>query len=273
VLDDLEALLATIPADLAPPLVIIHDTGPSASSSTTPTGRRPRPGSPTPARPASRPGGPPGSARRTAPVHRPAAAGHPRPDRTTTVLANLGAIGTLTVDGDPGQVTHPPAGHDLRGRHLPHRRPGRGRHPRRRDRPPDLDQLRTVDDPADEIAAAAAEADVVDEDRLPRLIVSTTRSCPHPAGRRRRFCAILRPGTPAPAGWTLTVDGDRGLLHLPDGTVERSPSPTCSPRSSAAELEQLAPDPDPPPHRRRRADRRPPSRPDRRPPPPRRALV
>jgi DNA-binding SARP family transcriptional activator len=248
VLDDLAALLATIPPDLGLPLVVIHDTGPISIIVADPDLQ--------PLAPWRHDPGVTGE-----PARWTARLGDRGPCRsiglpllltlgrtgTSTVLANLGTIGTLTIDGNPDQVrnrlramTYEAATSRTAG---PLEVVVHGD-----DLIVDLDQVRTIEDPSVEIAVAATEADIIDDDRLPRLIVTH-----HPGldltlpPEAARFCAIAQPGSPTAGGWTLTVDGEHGRLHLPNGTIEELTLPDLHPQLITAEFERLTDTVPPPP--------------------------
>ncbi len=163
---------------------------------------------------------------------------------TSTLLANLGAMRALRVEGHPtevqtrlraftvelatsrtaGPVEVTVAGDDLFG---------------------DLDQVRVIDDPTVELAAAMAEVEqgVIVDDRVPRLIVThaDTPSIDVPA-ELAPLCATVSGGQLAGA-WTFSVAGDHGWLHLPDGTKQRVTLPELEPALIARMLESVAAEP------------------------------
>ncbi len=245
VLDDLVDLLSTIPETAAPTLVLIHDSGPISLVFERPDTEPP----PSPWQVDSDHGGPPRWTARLGTRGPRRSIGLPllltlgRTD-AATVLANLGAIGTLPVTGPPGQVTD-----RLRtaGLELACSRTAGPIEVTVVGDPdvPEVEQLRRGEDPARAVAAALDDANqgIVADDRLPRVII-----CHDPARQLdlpsevTGYCAQLTASTGTPGGWHLEVDDTRTWLHLPDGDRHELTSPDIQPGLINDELDRLRAD-------------------------------
>ena len=242
VLDDLAALLATLPAEVNPPLVVIHDDGPISLIDV--DADLPAPWTHDPGEPGE-------------PVRWTARIGDRGPCRSiglpllitlghtgsSTVLANLGAIGILPLGGPADQVTA-----RLRAMTL-ELATSRLAGPLEitvcdDHRFGDLDQIATADDPHDAIAATLAdtEASIIDDDRLPRIVVCHTPTGIDLPAAAARFCGLLTPGAIDDGGWGLRLDGGHGWLHVPDGDTLPLTLPDLEGRLIADELDTLADD-------------------------------
>ncbi|WP_052665146.1 LysM peptidoglycan-binding domain-containing protein [Nitriliruptor alkaliphilus] len=137
----------------------------------------------------------------------------------TNVLADFGAMGSLTVTGDDSAVrqrlraitlevaasrTAGPLEVVVVGDELLDT----------------LDQVRLTDDPTAELAAAVAErdADVIAEDRVPRLLVCHEGTiAPRVPDGMGGLVAVIAGADAPDSGWVLEVAEERGWLRLPDG--------------------------------------------------------
>jgi DNA-binding SARP family transcriptional activator/nucleoid-associated protein YgaU len=244
VLEDLTALLATIPPDCNPPLVIFHDSGPISlivddHDTKLPAPWERDPASPgEPARWSARIGdrGP----RRSIGLPLLVTLGH---TGTSTVLANLGALAAFTMQGPDEQVRT-----RLRAMTL-ELATSRTAGPLEvtvcdDDQFVDLDQIVTADDPSDAINATIAESDagIIDDDRIPRAVIchaATDSPLPEAAAR---FCGQLAAGVIEEGGWGLRVDGDHGWLHGPGKAAQPLTLPELDPAVIGQALDQLCSD-------------------------------
>jgi nucleoid-associated protein YgaU/DNA-binding SARP family transcriptional activator len=246
VLEDLVALLCSVPPAIEPVLVVAHDDGSvSLVFDHAPNGDPPVPW-------ATDPGADGEPVRWTAKLG-------DRGERrsfgmpllitlgrlgTSTLLANLGAMRQLTVHG-PGEQTRTrlrafalevaasrtagPVDVTVLGDDLL----------------VDLDQVRQIDDPAEEIAAALREVEdrIIIDDRVPRLIIAHDGAPPVeiPADLVPLCGAIT--ATPSATSWRLQLGDEHGWLHLPDGTREQVTLPDLDPALIVRALEaQSQPD-------------------------------
>ena len=244
VLDDLVTLLCSVPETVEPVLVVAHDDGAVSLVFDNPPDQAPptpwvedRDGDSEPVRWTARLGD--RGERRSYGMPLLVTLGRLG---TSVLLANLGAMRHLAVDGPDDQVrtrlravtlevatsrTAGPVEVTVVGDHLID----------------GLDQVRHVHDPAEEIAAARREVDdrVILDDRIPRLIVA------HHGAPAIEIPQDLAPlcGTitanPATTGWRLEVDGTDGWLQLPDGTREQVTLPDVDPDLVVQALEPADP--------------------------------
>ncbi len=157
---------------------------------------------------------------------------------TSTLLANLGAMGELNVQGPAEQTrtrlractlevaasrTAGPVDVAVLGDDLLS----------------DLDQVRQIDDPDEEIAAALREVEdrIILDDRVPRLIVvhDGELSVDTPE-ELAPLCGVITTA-PSATSWRFDVDAEHGWLHLPDGTREQVTLPEVDPTLVAQALE------------------------------------
>lgn len=116
--------------------------------------------------------------------------------------------------------------------------------------PAGIEQLQQVDDPVAVLEAAVAEAeqDLLTEDRLPRLIVCHDPSNVPALPDGLDLVAIVAAGTSPSAGqWCLHLDGQRTILHTPDGSQRAFESPDFDPdliddQFAALDVAELAPE-------------------------------
>lgn len=240
VLEDLIALLCSVPPEIEPVLVVAHDTGSvSLVFDQTPNGDPPVPWAADPGEVGE-------------PVRWTAKLGDCGERRsfgmpllitlgrlgTSTLLANLGAMRQLTVQGPAEQArtrlrvftlevaasrTAGPVDVTVLGDDLVE----------------GLDQIRQIDDPAEEIAAALREVDdrIILDDRVPRLIVAHDGVPPvEVPDELVPLCGAVTT-TPSVTSWRFDVDGEHGWLHLPDGTREQVTLPDVDPTLVAQALE------------------------------------
>ncbi|MFA9444422.1 hypothetical protein [Egicoccus sp. AB-alg6-2] len=244
VLEDLTALLATIPPECNPPLVILHDSGPVSlivddHDIKLPAPWELDPASPgEPARWSARTGdrGP----RRSIGLPLLVTLGH---TGSSTVLANLGALPALTIQGPEEQVRT-----RLRAMTL-ELATSRTAGPLEvivcdDDQFADLDQIVPANDPSDAINATIAESDagIIDDDRMPRAVIchaSTDSPLPEAAAR---FCGLLAAGVIEQGSWGLRVDGEHGWLHAPGKTAQPLTLPDLDPAVIGQALDQLCSD-------------------------------
>jgi DNA-binding SARP family transcriptional activator len=157
---------------------------------------------------------------------------------TSTLLANLGAMRELTVHGPAEQLrtrlraftlevaasrTAGPVDVTVLGDDLLE----------------GFDQIRQIDDPDVEIAAALREVDdrIIVDDRVPRLIVAHEGEPPvEVPDELAPLCGAITT-TPSPTSWRLDVDGEHGWVQLPDGTREQVTLPDVDPTLVAQALE------------------------------------
>jgi DNA-binding SARP family transcriptional activator len=113
-----------------------------------------------------------------------------------------------------------------------------------------LEEIRLVDDPTGEVAAALAEHDqqIMLDDRLPRLLLCHDGVAP-PAipDELDVLVGLARAGPRENAGWHLDVADIRGWLQLPAGTTVELALPAADPDLIDDELTRLEPDTDPRP--------------------------
>ncbi len=239
-LDDLVALLCSVPPAVEPVLVVAHDDGSvSLVFDQAPNGDPPAPW-------AADPGADGEPVRWTAKL---GARGERRSFGmpllvtlgrlgTTTLLANLGAMRELSVQGPTEQTrtrlraftlevavsrTAGPVDVAVLSDDLWE----------------DLDQVRQIDDPGEEIAAALREVEdhIILDDRVPRLIVAHDRELPVEIPEELApLCGVITT-TPSATSWRFDVDAENGWLHLPDGTREQVTLPDVDPAFVAQALE------------------------------------
>ena len=96
-----------------------------------------------------------------------------------------------------------------------------------------VDQLRRTDDPDSEVAAAVDEVGqgIIAEDRVPRLIVCHEAAFVPPLPEHVDLVGIITDDTAAATGarWRLHLDGNRRVLHQPDGREVVLDSPDFDP--------------------------------------------
>lgn len=157
---------------------------------------------------------------------------------TRTVLADLGSMGALAVVGDDMEVrqrlrafslevgtsrTAGPLEVVVVGDELLE----------------SVEQIRLVDDPTAELASAAEERDagVIDEDRVPRLVVCHPGvTVPEVPGGLDGFVAVVASADLPNLRWTMQVSGDVGQLRFPDGGRVELTLPEVDPELVDAEL-------------------------------------
>ncbi|HVM00511.1 MAG TPA: hypothetical protein VM324_14555 [Egibacteraceae bacterium] len=160
---------------------------------------------------------------------------------TSTVLANVGAMGTLTVDGPPSEVRR-----RLRAMSLD-LATSRISFPVEvtiagDERLASLDRVRLIDDPAAEVEMAVAEVgEVVIDDRIPRLLVCHHGSVPPEVpGELIGMVGVVAAGAVSAGGWMLDLDDDHtGRLRLPDGGIVQLALPDIDPDLLDDELARL----------------------------------
>ena len=104
-----------------------------------------------------------------------------------------------------------------------------------------VEQLRRTDDPEAEVAAAADEVaqGIIAEDRLPRLIVChDPTTVPH-LPEDVDLVGLIAAEHITDAGWRLHLDGHRRVLHDPDGRTVVLDSPDFDPDLVTDELAAL----------------------------------
>lgn len=157
---------------------------------------------------------------------------------TSTLLANLGAIRELSVQGPAEQTrtrlraftlevaasrTAGPVDVTVLGDDLLD----------------GLDQIRQIAEPAEEVAAALREIEdrIILDDRVPRLIVAHEGELPvEVPAELAPLCGVITT-TPSVTSWRFDVDEEHGWLHLPDGTREQVTLPDVDPTLVAQALE------------------------------------
>jgi DNA-binding SARP family transcriptional activator len=243
VLEDLTALLATTPPDCNPPLVILHDSGPVSlivddhTKLPAPWERDPAAAG-EPARWSAQIGdrGP----RRSIGLPLLVTLGH---TGSSTVLANLGALPALTIQGPDEQIRT-----RLRAMTL-ELATSRIAGPLEvticdDDQFTDLDQIVPANDPSDAIKATIAEFDagIIDDDRIPRAVIchAPTES-PRPEAAAR-FCGLLAAGVIEQGSWGLRVDGEHGWLHAPGKAAQPLTLPDLDPAVIGQALDELSAD-------------------------------
>jgi len=106
-----------------------------------------------------------------------------------------------------------------------------------------VDQLRRTDDPDAEVAAAADEVGqgIIAEDRVPRLIVCHEAAFVPPLPEHVDLVGIITDDRPTATGarWRLHLDGNRRVLHQPDGREVVLDSPDFDPDLVTDELAAL----------------------------------
>ena len=240
VLEDLIALICSVPPEIEPVLVVAHDAGSvSLVFDQTPNSDPPVPWATDPGEDGE-------------PVRWTAKLGDCGKRRSfgmpllitlgrlgaSTLLANLGAMRQLTVHGPAEQArtrlrafalevaasrTAGPVDVTVLGDDLLE----------------DLDQIRQIDDPAEEIAAALREVDdrIILDDRVPRLIVAHEGAPPvEVPDELVPLCGAVTT-SPSATSWRFDVDGEHGWLHLPDSTREHVTLPEVDPTLVAQALE------------------------------------
>lgn len=245
-LDDLAALFASIPLDVHPVLVRVTDDGEVTLLFDDRSGVVPDPPTPWTLADDGMQG----------PVGWQAHLGDRGPERsfgipllvtlgrsgTSTVLANVGAMGTLAVDGSPSEVRR-----RLRAISLD-LATSRISFPVEvaitgDDHLASLDRVRHIDNPADEIQVALREvANVVIDDRIPRLIVCHHDTRPPELPEELiGMVGVLAAEPPASAdAWLLDLEDDEtGRLRLPDGGTVRLDLPDIDPDLLDHELSRL----------------------------------
>lgn len=247
ILEDLTALLATIPPDLNPPLVIIHDHGPITLTLDPDDDRDTVPVAPWQHDPGPADEPPRWTAQigdrgpcRSIGLPLLITLGH---TGTSTVLANLGALPVLTLQGQPDQVRT-----RLRAMTL-ELATSRTAGPIEvtvcdDDQFTDLDQIIVGRGPSGPIDAtlADAHAGVIDDDRLPRAVI-----CHNPTGlqlpaKAGRFCALLTRGDIGEGSWGLRLDSEHGWLHTPGNDEQPLALPDLDPSLIGQALDDLAGD-------------------------------
>jgi len=243
VLDEVVDLLSTIPEELHPALVLLHDSGPISlvfDDDAAPTA---------PPAPWTLDTDDDGPIRWTAQL------GSRGPRRsiglpllltlgrteTTTVLANLAALGTLPVTGPADQVRT-----RLRAAAL-ELACSRTAGPLEvvvigDDHHLDVEQLRYTDDPDETLAALAddAEQGIIADDRLPRAIIchDPDRTIDLPPAAVGFGAALIAADSPT-SSWQLDLDGPTTWLYLPGGHRHELTSPDVRPDLIADELDRL----------------------------------
>ena len=160
---------------------------------------------------------------------------------TSTVLANVGAMGTLALDGSPAEVRR-----RLRAMSLD-LATSRVSFPVEvavagDERLASLDRVRQIDDPAEEVELALAEVgEVVVDDRVPRLLVCHQGTGPPEVPDELIGMVGVVAGAAATAGgWVLDLaDEHTGNLRLPDGGAVRLVLPDIDPDLLDDELARL----------------------------------
>jgi DNA-binding SARP family transcriptional activator len=158
----------------------------------------------------------------------------------STILANVGAMGTLTLDG-----ARPTVRRRLRAMTLD-LATSRVSYPVEvvvtgDERLASLDRVRQVDQPSDEIDVALAEADVVIDDRIPRLLVCHDGTQP-PAipDELLGIAGAVTAARPPGERWILDLEDDHtGRLRLPDGGTVQLALPDLDPELLDDELDRL----------------------------------
>jgi DNA-binding SARP family transcriptional activator len=160
---------------------------------------------------------------------------------TSTVLANVGAMGTLAVEGRPSEVRR-----RLRAMSLD-LATSRVSYPVEvavagDERLASLDRVRHIDDPASEIELAIAEiGEVVIDDRLPRLLVCHDGTAPPEVPEKLiGTVGVVTAGEASAATWVLDIeDAHFGRLRLPDGGSVRLALPDIDAELLDDELARL----------------------------------
>ena len=160
---------------------------------------------------------------------------------TSTVLANVGAMGTLSLTGSPPEVRR-----RLRAMSLdlatsrisvPVEVAIAGDQ-----RLASLDRARHIDDPASEVELALAEVgEVVIDDRTPRLLVChQDTTAPDVPEELRGMVGVATAGGATGGAWVLDVEDEHtGRLRLPDGGTVRLALPDIDPDLLDDELARL----------------------------------
>ena len=160
---------------------------------------------------------------------------------TSTVLANVGAMGTLALTGAP-----PEARRRLRAVSLdlatsrisvPVEVAIAGD-----ERLSSLDRVRHIDDPAGELQLALAEVgEVVIDDRTPRLLVChQDTTAPEVPEELRGMVGVVTAGGEIDGAWVLDLEDEHtGRLRLPDGGTVRLALPDIDPDLLDDELARL----------------------------------
>jgi nucleoid-associated protein YgaU/DNA-binding SARP family transcriptional activator len=108
----------------------------------------------------------------------------------------------------------------------------------------DLAQVRLVDDPAEQIAAARREVhdQVILDDRIPRLIIAHqgTPAISVPPELAPLCGTVTADATST--GWRFEIAGEYGWIHLPDGTRAQVTLPGLDPTLIVQALEQTGAD-------------------------------
>ncbi|MBA2558020.1 MAG: hypothetical protein H0V12_11860, partial [Chloroflexi bacterium] len=160
---------------------------------------------------------------------------------TSTVLANVGAMGTLGLEGSPSEV-----GRRLRAISLD-LATSRVSFPVEvaiagDERLASLDRVRQVDDPADEVQVALAEVgEVVIDDRIPRLLVCHHCTVPPEVPDELiGMVGVVAAGALTAGAWVLDLEDEHtGRLRLPDGGTVLLTLPDIDPELLDDELARL----------------------------------
>jgi DNA-binding SARP family transcriptional activator len=160
---------------------------------------------------------------------------------TSTVLANVGALGTLGLEGPPLEVRR-----RLRAMSLD-LATSRVSFPVEvaiagDERLGSLDRVRKIDDPGGEVELALAEIeDVVIDDRVPRLLICHQGTAPPEVPEELvGTVGVVAADAAASATWVLDIeDAHTGRLHLPDGGSVRLALPDIDAELVDDELNRL----------------------------------
>ncbi|WP_370327140.1 hypothetical protein [Euzebya sp.] len=243
-LDDLASLLASIPLDVHPVLVRITDDG-EVTLLFDERGVLPEPPPPWTLADDGSDG----------PVGWQARMGDRGPERsfglpllvtlgrsgTSTVLANIGAMGTLALEGPPSEVCR-----RLRAMSLD-LATSRVSFPVEiaitgDERLASLDRVRLIEDPSGEVEQALAEVgEVFIDDRIPRLLVCHHGTVPPEIPDELvGMVGVVAAGAASVGTWLLELDDEHtGRLRLPDGGTVRLALPDIDPELLDDELARL----------------------------------